>query len=298
MNSRLEFEPDDEDRYEGESDRPRGRSFMGALVAIAVVGIAGGSYWAYHSDKNAPVDGPVPIIHSDDSPVKEAPKNPGGMVVPYQDSVLLNREGRNNAKVEQLLPDPEPVLPRPVAPKPASPPPQQQAAAPPPPQAPASPPLPAPIPATTSYTPPPGPSPAVNGSSSAAAASGPPATKPPLALAAPPKPPVPPTQAAPAKLPAPEAAPAKSPTPNGSGYRLQLGALKSEDAARAEWERLKKQQPDILGKLAFSTSRVDLGADKGIYYRIQAGPIADAKQATQNCAALKSRNVGCILVKP
>jgi cell division septation protein DedD len=134
----------------------------------------------------------------------------------------------------------------------------------------------------------------MNGAPSAASA--PPATKPPVALAAPQKPAVPPVQAAPAKLPT--STPLSQPAPGGSGYRLQLGALKSEEAARAEWERLKKQQADILGKLAFSTSRVDLGSGKGIYYRIQAGPIADATQATQNCAVLKSRNVGCILVKP
>jgi len=49
--------------------------------------------------------------------------------------------------------------------------------------------------------------------------------------------------------------------------------------------------------LSLSVSRVDLGA-KGTYYRIQAGPIADEAKAAQDCAALKSRKIGCILVKP
>jgi hypothetical protein len=49
--------------------------------------------------------------------------------------------------------------------------------------------------------------------------------------------------------------------------------------------------------LSLSVSRVELGA-KGTYYRIQAGPVADEAKATQACAALKSRSVGCILVKP
>ncbi len=78
---------------------------------------------------------------------------------------------------------------------------------------------------------------------------------------------------------------------------MQLGALKSEEAAKAEWQKLQRQNSDVLGKLSLSVSRVDLGA-KGTYYRIQAGPIADAAQAAQECAKLKSRKIGCILVKP
>jgi cell division septation protein DedD len=84
----------------------------------------------------------------------------------------------------------------------------------------------------------------------------------------------------------------------GSGYRLQLGALKTEDAAKAEFVRLQKAQPDVLGRLSLSISKVDLGGGKGMYYRIQAGPIANPEQATQGCATLKSRGVSCILVKP
>ena len=67
---------------------------------------------------------------------------------------------------------------------------------------------------------------------------------------------------------------------------LQLGAVRSEEAAAQEWERLKRAQPEVLGKLGFSAARADLG-EKGIYYRIEAGPIADTAQARQ--AATPSR---------
>jgi cell division septation protein DedD len=87
------------------------------------------------------------------------------------------------------------------------------------------------------------------------------------------------------------------PAATSAGYRLQLGALKTEEAAKSEWLKLQRQNSDVLGKLSPSVSRVELGA-KGIYYRIQAGPIADEGRAAQACAALKNRNVGCILVKP
>jgi cell division septation protein DedD len=88
-----------------------------------------------------------------------------------------------------------------------------------------------------------------------------------------------------------------APAAAGTGYRLQLGAVRTEEAAKQEWQRLQRAQSDLLGKLSLTAARVDLG-DKGIFYRIQAGPIADGAEAAQSCATLKSRNVGCVLVKP
>jgi hypothetical protein len=78
---------------------------------------------------------------------------------------------------------------------------------------------------------------------------------------------------------------------------LQLGALKTEEAAKNEWLKLQRQNSDVLGKLSLSISRVELAA-KGTYYRIQAGPIADEAKAAQDCSALTSRKIACILVKP
>jgi hypothetical protein len=46
-----------------------------------------------------------------------------------------------------------------------------------------------------------------------------------------------------------------------------------------------------------TVQRADLGA-RGIYYRIQVGPIADAAAAEHDCAELKRRGEGCIVVKP
>ncbi|HEV8014950.1 MAG TPA: SPOR domain-containing protein [Stellaceae bacterium] len=255
MTSRLEIEPEDRRREEA-APAPRNRGMLrAALLMIAVAGLAGGSWWAGHGNKSAaPETSAVPEIHADAGPVKEAPADPGGMVVPDQDSALLNHDAK--AKPEELLPPPEAVKPRPVA---AAPPPTAAPALPPAATAPQQAPLQQAPPAQVAVVP---------------------ALPPPVATPAP---------AAKAAPPQPSAA--------GSGYRLQLGALKTEDAAKAEWQKLQKQHTDVLGKLSLTVSRVDLGA-KGVYYRIQAGPIADAGQAAQDCAALKSRNVGCILVKP
>ncbi len=275
MNERLEIDPNERNEYDNKP--PRRKPVTGIVLGLAAAGVAVLSWWTYEIAKPPKMPSNVPVIHSDSGPVKEVPVNPGGMVVPDQDSALLNRDSKGAPKPEQLLPAAEPVLPRPVAaPKPAdtgapsaSAPPAQTATATP------TPPTPSPAP-----SPPP-------------AAVAPPEPAPPATAAAPKATP----QATPSTPPQTAAlAPATKATPGGA-YRVQLGAVRSEDAAKQEWERLKKQQPDVLGKLSLTTARVDLG-DKGTFYRIQAGPIADQAQAEQACAALKSRNVGCILVKP
>jgi cell division septation protein DedD len=108
----------------------------------------------------------------------------------------------------------------------------------------------------------------------------------------------PPAAAAPPQT-KPSATPATAPaaTPVGKGYFLQLGAGRSAEAAKQEGERLRQRQADLLGTLSLITPRVDLG-ERGTFYRIQVGPIADAAQAERRCNELKRRGVGCILVKP
>jgi cell division septation protein DedD len=255
MSSRLQIEPEDQRRVDAEP-APRRQIARAIVLCLAVAGLAGGSWWAGHSNKPAAQDASaVPEIHPDAAPVKEAPANPGGMKVPDQDSILLNQEGKQQP--EELLPPPEAAKPRPVATVP-----------PPPPRS--------PVPRAASVTPP-------------TAAPAPPPPAPPQVAAASTPPPV-------ALAPTAKSAPMPIAAAAGA-YRMQLGALNSEDAAKQEWLKLQKQHPDLLGRLSLTVSRVDLGA-KGVFYRIQAGPIADATQAEQDCAVLKSRNVGCIIVKP
>jgi cell division septation protein DedD len=86
-------------------------------------------------------------------------------------------------------------------------------------------------------------------------------------------------------------------TGSAAGYRLQLGAVKTPEMAKSEWARIKREYGDLVGSLTVSTERADLG-DRGVYYRIQVGPVADAAQAERVCAQLRQRGQGCILAKP
>ncbi len=80
------------------------------------------------------------------------------------------------------------------------------------------------------------------------------------------------------------------------GIRLQLGSVRSEDAARQEWVRMKRHNADLLGHLSANAIRADLG-EKGVYFRIQAGPVSDLAAADRICSELRQRNIGCIIVR-
>jgi hypothetical protein len=77
------------------------------------------------------------------------------------------------------------------------------------------------------------------------------------------------------------------------GTRIQLASVRSEEAARQEWDRIRRANPDLLGSASATPVRADLG-DKGVFYRLQTAPIADAERV---CGELKQRNFGCVIAR-
>lgn len=281
--------PDLDSRVSGYRDhepawrrRLPGMVFAIALGVMTAAGLWIGSRWT----APAPAPTTVPILHADTRPLKVPPSQPGGMDVPDQDMMVLNQTQAPAQNVEQLLPPPETPLPRPV---PEPPPPANQGN----PAEPAPQPAMAPVAVVAPQRVIPSPA-----SKPAQAAASPTVVEPPADLATAPEGDVPAPRAAKLPASAEPPAPAANPAPAASGgYRLQLGAVRSEEAARAEWERLKRAHADLLGSLGFTPWRVELG-ERGVYFRIMAGPIADAAQAERVCAELKALKLGCILVKP
>jgi hypothetical protein len=276
--------------YSDTGHRPRRRHIVGPLIVLVVMAaFAGGLWYAYQAGR-AHAPGEVPLIRAEEGATKTRPEKPGGMSIPDRDMSIYS-EGRGQAQVEKLLPPPEAPLPRPAAVAPPTPSPalpaQQATAAeqtPPVPQAaPATPvpaiaapapqvvpaPLPSPIAAVPAETAPPAPAPAPAPTALAPAL-------PPVATAPPPRP---------------------KPAPAVTGFRLQLVAVRTAEAARAQWGKIKNANHDLLGGLGASWQRADLGA-RGIFYRLQAGPIADGAKAERICSALRERQITCILVRP
>ena len=89
---------------------------------------------------------------------------------------------------------------------------------------------------------------------------------------------------------------AATPDP-AKGYRIQIGSLRSEAAAKSAWAKRVKQHGAILGKLTLLVKRADLDK-KGVYYRVQAGPLKDLAAAKRICDALKQKKVGCLVIRP
>jgi hypothetical protein len=89
---------------------------------------------------------------------------------------------------------------------------------------------------------------------------------------------------------------ASAPAGKASPIQVQLSSVRSPEAAREEWARLKRENPDLLGRLSAVAVRTDLGA-KGIYYRVLAGSFGDMAAAEKLCGELKQRQLGCSLAR-
>jgi cell division septation protein DedD len=254
------------------------------MVAVGV--------FAYKAGERRGAEGVAPVIVAGAGPDKVRPEDPGGMDVPNQDKQVYDRlspdRGQRPAKVERLLPPPE---------APMSPPKQVAEAQPNPPSAAPTPPNVPNLSPSSNFSAP------LTPKSDAAPAAATPAPSKPVAemKASPPKPSAAPMQTAkssPAAPSARDAAKAAAVQPAAGGaYRVQIAALRSEEDAKAVIARARKSGGDLLSGLNFEVKRADLGA-KGVYYRVQIGPLADASSASGLCDRLKDRKLGCMVVRP
>jgi cell division septation protein DedD len=263
--------------------RLRNRLLAGGVLVLALAG-----FW-YLSSNGDGGNEAVPVIAADATPEKVKPADEGGLEVPNQDVAILN--GENSAAPSQgetVLPAPEQPAtppappPEPVATSEAAPVASDAVPSVAAPAVDAIPSVPAPAepgaPATSDAV-----TPAAPATSEAAPV---PATEEPAQTAS--------AETAPAEVaPAAEPAPAAAPTTGGSA-RIQLAAVKSEAAAQKEWARIQKANPDLLGSLTLHVERFNKTASE-VYYRIQAGPLADKAAAKQLCAKLKQKNQACLV---
>lgn len=252
-----------------------GRRLLTMLVATAAVGgFAVVVVYSYDKGKVAGNEGAVPLITAQSGPTKMRPKDPGGMVVPNRDKQVYGRlnVAERPPRVERLLPPPETVVSKPPPPVPAS-----RVAA-------------------------------MSGKSMEQTAKKLAAIEPAAGNATAKIPPAPPVKSAPAmkdkqavqkpmKTASLATPPKKAMKSSRSAYRVQLASVRSEKAAAQAWGRHKFNHAELFGKLESKIVRVELKG-KGTYYRLQAGPLANAAAARTLCSKAKKRKIGCILVRP
>jgi hypothetical protein len=76
-----------------------------------------------------------------------------------------------------------------------------------------------------------------------------------------------------------------------------LTSIRQETDAAAEWRRLQRLFRAPLADLGLSVVRADLGSGRGVWYRIQAGPLARAEARTR-CASFAARQHWCRVIPP
>lgn len=80
-------------------------------------------------------------------------------------------------------------------------------------------------------------------------------------------------------------------------FRVQIGSYRTEAGALNGWKILQSAHGVLLGDLEPTIVSADLGA-RGVFHRLQAGPLADRGAATTLCNSLTARNQGCLVVRP
>jgi hypothetical protein len=266
------------------------------IVTIAASGFFLLAWYAYRNTSKPTDVASLETVKADTNPTKVKPEEPGGMVVPNMDKTIYDHisnsaNNDNLPKVERLLPSPE----EPVDRKTLAETPQADAAK---------------TPASEAHPP--------------AEATAKDAAKEPVATTTPAKEVATPRAVADASVkPAPkpqEAAaslkevsnddlklvpegkastkqePQKKAAAASSGTKIQLASVKSEKDALATWNKMKKTHSELLGNLGYFVERKDLGS-KGVFYRLQAGPISGTSNARLLCKKLTELGQGCLVVK-
>lgn len=90
------------------------------------------------------------------------------------------------------------------------------------------------------------------------------------------------------------ALPRKSPPASANGYLVQVAARQSRNEAMQAFNDLQRRYPQLLGGLAPEVLRADLG-QRGIWYRVGIGPMAQQSAAIDFCRQLKSQGADCLI---
>jgi len=82
------------------------------------------------------------------------------------------------------------------------------------------------------------------------------------------------------------------------GWRVHLASYRDEGNAEKGWTVLAKKHAKQLGERSHDIVRANLGAEKGIYFRVFAVGYPTKADARQSCAAIKSGGDYCKVFEP
>ncbi len=265
----------------GGSGWKRGAATVILGVAVIGGGIGFGAWWFYGHGQHVMQEGDLPVLVPEGGPVKVRPDNPGGMEVPHRDTTIYQELDDSGGDVAVVI-DPIPDMPR--------------------------------APDASELGPPPdarkivgGEMDIANSSETTAPQGSEPATEPQKQVATEPVKPAVPTPSNPQNSTAAPgtnadgakavAETAATKAASDGEFRIQMASFRDQGQASVAWNKISSENKDLLSNLKMFIQRVDL-ADKGVFYRLQAGPLDGRAAADKICSELKQRNVGCLSVRP
>ncbi len=270
---------DDYDEYD-DLDGPGFRWMSIIVLFLAVGGFFSLAWYAYYTGTRSMQNEEVIVIEAETTPIKEQPEDRGGMKIAHQDKTIYEAisEDKKPEKKVQVMAEPEkPVMPvvekirqveEKLQPKPKPKPKEMEAVS------------------NVDFTP-------VHII---------PRTKPKAAapsLVADPFSPVSFEEDAPSRsetttvvMPKKEAPAISRRQAEYNGFKIQLGAFRSETEAQQQWRRISVVNRDILQGLPHRVVRADLGS-KGIYYRLRVGGLASEVAAGTICQKLQAKGQDC-----
>ncbi|QQG37004.1 MAG: SPOR domain-containing protein [Micavibrio aeruginosavorus] len=268
-------------------------------IVVALLAVLGSVIWYSYPRESAQREVMnTPIVRADAGDYRTVPSEPGGMAIPYRESTVFNTmrsaEGAGAGEVENLLPQPERPVSRDelfaglkveeqVAPGVSA---EDNAEA---------------VAAADD-----------NVTKEAAATEAPvteaaAATTPEVAAVAakPVAPPAPVTTTADNKaaVEASKTEPAagvqkiddKPSSAFAGGFYVQLGSVRAREGAGGEWKKLQKSFA-ALAPLSLRVEEANLG-EKGMFYRIQGGPVTEAEAKAICQSVIAQKPGGCLVVR-
>ncbi len=255
-----------------------GRGFAAGAIFAALI-LLGLVLWIAYPGEDATNE--VPIIRADSGAYKTTPEEPGGMAIPHRDSTIFSAQGNPDARVENLLADndaEEPMTKSDLFAGLNT----QIEDAPPQPQTTQAEPMREPVASEDLVPVMEAPVSANAGQSEITDISPAPVERQAAAEA----------EVAQAEPAAGAATAAPKAIASGTHF-VQLASITDKAKAATAYKELQKKFP-ALANMDYRVETADLGA-KGIFYRIQAGPVAKV-DADKACAAIKSASGSCLIV--
>jgi len=97
-------------------------------------------------------------------------------------------------------------------------------------------------------------------------------------------------------VPSTPQAPALLPNQVLGPFGIQTASFRKPESAKAEWKRMQRKHPELLGDMVLRVQRVEISS--GVWFRLQAGPIPNKITAQDLCSQLLKRGEKyCIPVK-